>query len=94
MKLRSLLKSGHSVALGVLALGAVQSGLVLTMGAGGGNPPAGWTPMPDPANGGPGLPSSSSRRRRARPRLTQLPVSAMCDSHGWEMPGSSSQRGG
>jgi len=41
MELRSLLKSGHSVALGVLALGAVQSGLTLAMAAGGDSPPMG-----------------------------------------------------
>ena len=56
MDLRSLLTSGRSVALGVLALGAVQSGLTLAV-AGGDSPPAGWTPMPDPADGGvPGPP--------------------------------------
>jgi len=51
MELRCLLKSGHGVALGVLAIAAVQSGLTLAM-AGGGNPPMGWTPIPDPADGG------------------------------------------
>jgi hypothetical protein len=56
MELRSLLKSGQSVALGVLALGAVQSGLTLAMAAGGDSPPMGWTPMPDPADGGVGSP--------------------------------------
>src|SRR5205809_2488270 len=56
MELRSLLKSGHSVALGVLALRAVQSALTLAMAAGGGSPPMGWTPMPDPADGGVGSP--------------------------------------
>jgi hypothetical protein len=55
MELRSLLTSGHSVALSVLALGAVQSGLTLAM-AGGDSPPMGWTPMPDPADGGVGSP--------------------------------------
>jgi hypothetical protein len=52
MELRSLLKTGRTVALGVLALRAVQSGLTLAMPAGGGNPPTGWTPMSDPAGGG------------------------------------------
>ena len=56
MELRSLLKTGHSLALGVLALRAVQSGLALNMAAGGGSPPAGWTPMPDPADSGLGSP--------------------------------------
>ena len=51
MELRSLPKSGHSVALGVLALGAVQSGLTLATAAGGGNPPMDWTPMPDGKGG-------------------------------------------
>ena len=56
MELRSLLTSGHSVALGVLALGAVQSALTLAMPTGGDSPPMGWTPMPDPAGGGAGSP--------------------------------------
>ena len=56
MELRSLLKPGHSVALGVLALRAVQSALTLAMPAGGDSPPMGWTPMPDPAGGGVGSP--------------------------------------
>jgi len=50
------LKSGHSVALGVLALRAVQSALTLAMPTGGDSPPMGWTPMPDPADGGVGSP--------------------------------------
>jgi len=56
MERRSLLKSGHSVALGVLALRAVQSALTLAMPTGGDSPPMGWTPMPDPADGGVGSP--------------------------------------
>jgi len=56
MERRSLLKSGHSVALGVLALRAVQSALTLAMPAGGDSPPTGWTPMPGPADGGVGSP--------------------------------------
>jgi hypothetical protein len=56
MELRSLLKSGHSVALGVLALRAVQSALTLAMPTGGDSPPMGWTPMPDPADSGVGSP--------------------------------------
>jgi hypothetical protein len=55
-ELRSPLKSGHSVALGVLALRAVQPALTLAMPAGGDSPPMGWTPMPDPADGGAGSP--------------------------------------
>jgi hypothetical protein len=55
-ELRSLLTSGHSVALGVLALGAVQPGPTLAMPAGGDSPHMGWTPMPDPADGGVGSP--------------------------------------
>ncbi len=51
MKPRSLLKTGRTVALGALALRAVQSGLTLNMPAEGGHPPGGWTPMPDPADG-------------------------------------------
>ena len=52
MDIRPALRTGGSLALGVLALGAVQSGLTLAMAAGGGTPPSGWTPMPDPADGG------------------------------------------
>ncbi len=68
MELRSLPKSGHSVALGVLALGAVQSGLTLATAAGGGNPPMDWTPMPDPADGGvssPPFPMNLTAEERA-----------------------------
>jgi hypothetical protein len=36
----------------VLALGAVQSGLIMAMTPGPGGPSAGWVPMPDPADGG------------------------------------------
>ena len=56
MELRSLLKTGHNLLLGVLALRAVQSGLTLSITAGGDGPPMGWTPMPDPASGGVGNP--------------------------------------
>ena len=51
MDIRPVLWTGGSLALGVLALGAAQSGLALAM-AGGDTPPMGWTPMPDPADGG------------------------------------------
>src|SRR5216683_1526244 len=56
MDIRPALRTGGSLALGVLALGAVQSGLTLAMAAGGGTTSAGWTPMPDPADGGVGSP--------------------------------------
>lgn len=49
MELRSLLKSGHSVALGVLALRAVQSALTLAMPTGGDSPSMGWTPRTSPS---------------------------------------------
>jgi hypothetical protein len=52
MDLRPALKTGGTLALGVLALGAVQSGLILAMTPGPGDPSAGWVPMPDPADGG------------------------------------------
>jgi SnoaL-like polyketide cyclase len=67
IEVRSLLASGHNVALGVLALGAVQSGLALAM-AGGDNPPMGWSPMPDPADGGvssPPFPGNLTAEERA-----------------------------
>jgi hypothetical protein len=52
MDIRPALMTGGSLALGVLALGAVQAGLTLAMTPGPGDPSAGWTPMPDPADGG------------------------------------------
>jgi hypothetical protein len=52
MDIRPSLKTGGSLALAVLALGAVQSGLILAMTPGPGDPSAGWVPMPDPADGG------------------------------------------
>ncbi len=52
MNIRPALMTGGSFALGVLALGAVRSGLPLTMTPGRGTPSAGWAPMPDPAGGG------------------------------------------
>lgn len=51
MDIRPALKTGGSLALGVLALGAVQSGLALAMTPERGGT-MGWTPMPDPADGG------------------------------------------
>ncbi len=63
MELRSLLKTGRTVALGALALRAVQSGLTLNMPTGGDNPPMGWTPMPDP-------PTAVSAARRSPVNLT------------------------
>jgi len=57
-ELRSPLKSGHSVAPGVLALRAVQPALTPAMPTRGDRPPTGWTPMPDPADGGAGSPRS------------------------------------
>ena len=52
MDIHPALKTGGSLALGVLAIGAVQSGLILAMTSGRGTPSAGWAPMPDPADGG------------------------------------------
>src|SRR5712691_13160837 len=52
MDIRPALTTGGSLALAVLALGAVQSGLTLAMTPGRGTPSAGWAPMPDPADGG------------------------------------------
>ena len=51
MKLRSPLKTGGAVGLGVFALSAVNSGTAFAAGAGGANSPMGWAPMPDPADG-------------------------------------------
>jgi hypothetical protein len=52
MDIRPALKTGGTLALGVLALGAVESGLILAMTPGRGDPSAGWVPMPDPVDGG------------------------------------------
>ena len=67
MDIRPALTASGSLALGVLALGAVQSGLTLAM-AGGDSPPVGWTPMPDPADGGvttPPFPMNLTAEERA-----------------------------
>jgi hypothetical protein len=66
--IRPALKTGGSLALGVLALGAVQSGLILAMTPGRGAPSAGWVPMPDPADGGvvsPPFPMNLTAEERA-----------------------------
>lgn len=68
MDIRPALRTGGSLALGVLALGVVQSGLALAMAAGGDSPPMGWTPMPDPADGGvpsPPFPMNLTDQERA-----------------------------
>jgi hypothetical protein len=70
MELRSLLKSGHSAALAVLALRAVQPALTLAMPTGVDSPPMGWTPIPDPADGGagqPAVPGEPDRRGTSAP---------------------------
>ena len=67
MDIRPALTAGGSLALGVLALGAVQSGLTLTM-ASSDSPSTGWTPMPDPADGGvttPPFPMNLTAEERA-----------------------------
>jgi hypothetical protein len=69
MNLPPALKTGGALALGVLALGAVESGLILTTTSGSGKPPAGgWVPMPDPADGGvptPPFPMNLTAEERA-----------------------------
>jgi hypothetical protein len=58
---------GGTLALAVLALGAVESGLPLSMTPGSGSP-AGWVPMPDPADGGvisPPFPANLTAEERA-----------------------------
>jgi hypothetical protein len=52
MDIRPALQAGGSLARAVLAIGAVQSGLILAMTPERGSPSAGWSPMPDPADGG------------------------------------------
>lgn len=64
---RPTLGTGGSPALGVLAPGAVHSGLTLAM-AGGDSPPMGWAPIPDPAGGGvmsPPFPVNLTAKERA-----------------------------
>jgi hypothetical protein len=68
MDIRPSLKTGGSLALAVLALGAVQSGLILAMTPGIGTPSACWVPMPDPADGGvpsPAFPMNLTDQERA-----------------------------
>jgi SnoaL-like polyketide cyclase len=52
MSNRRALAASGSLALGILAISAVQSGLTLAMAPEGGASSPGWTPMPDPAEGG------------------------------------------
>jgi SnoaL-like polyketide cyclase len=68
MDIRPALMTGGSLAFGVLALGAVQSGLTLAMTPGRDTPSGGWTPMPDPADGGvisPPFPGNLTAEERA-----------------------------
>jgi hypothetical protein len=68
MDIRPTLKTGASVARAVLAIGAVQSGLILSMTPERGTPSAGWSPMPDPADGGvvtPPFPANLTAEERA-----------------------------
>ena len=68
MHIRPALKTSGSLALGVLALGAVHAGLPLAMTPGTGDPSAGWVPMPDPADGGvmsPPFPMNLTAEERA-----------------------------
>jgi SnoaL-like polyketide cyclase len=68
MNLRPALKTSGAVALGVLALGAVESGLILAMTPGRGTPAAGWVPMPGPADAGlksPPFPMNLTAKERA-----------------------------
>jgi hypothetical protein len=52
MDLRPALKTAGTLGLGLLALGAVESGRFLAMGPGEGSNGVGWAPMADPADGG------------------------------------------
>ena len=68
MDIRPALKTSGTLALGVLALGAVQSGLASAMTPGPGDPAGGWAPMPDPADGGvpsPPFPMNLTAEERA-----------------------------
>jgi hypothetical protein len=68
MDLHPALKTAGTLALGLLALGAVESGRIQAMTPGDGNKPMGWTPMPDPADGGvtsPPFPMNLTAEERA-----------------------------
>ena len=68
MDIRPALKTGGSLAIAALALGAVQSGLALSMTPGRDVPSGDWVPMPDPADGGvmsPPFPANLTEQERA-----------------------------
>jgi hypothetical protein len=95
MDLRSALKTGGSLALGVLALGAVQSGLILAMTPGPGTPPTGWAPMPDPAGGGvvsPPFPMKLTAEERANLETFDALDFEVFSNQDWERLGESHAR--
>jgi hypothetical protein len=68
MDIRPALKTTGSLAVAALALGAVQSGLALSMTPGRDAPSGDWTPMPDPAEAGvpsPPFPMNLTAEERA-----------------------------
>jgi hypothetical protein len=92
MELRSLLKSGHSAAPGVLALRAVQPALTLAMPAGGDSPPMGRDPMPDPAGGRAGSPPSPvnlTPGERAHLKALDVPDFEVLSRQDWSRLGES-----
>lgn len=68
MDLHRALTTAGSLGLGLLALSAVEAGGILTVAAGDGGKPMGWSPMPDPADGGvtsPPFPMNLTTEERA-----------------------------
>jgi hypothetical protein len=94
MDLRPALKTGGSLALGVLAL-AVQSGLALAMTPGPGDPAAGWVPMPDPADSGvpsPPFPVNLTAQERANLETFDALDFEVFSSQDWTRLGESHAR--
>ncbi len=92
---RPALKIGGSLALGMLAVGAVQSGLVLAMIPGGGAQSGGWVPMPDPADGGvasPPFPMNLTAEERANLETFDTLDFVVFSSQDWPRLGESHAR--
>ena len=95
MNLRPALKTGGALALGVLALGAVESGLILAMRPGPGTPSSGWAPMPDPADGGvpsPPFPMHLTAEERANLETFDVLDFEVFSSQDWARLGESHAR--
>jgi hypothetical protein len=92
MDLHPALKTAGTLALGLLALGAVESGRILAMTPGDGNRPTGWTPMPDPADGGvmsPPFPMNLTAEERANLETFDALDFEVFSHHDWARLGES-----